>query len=251
MEVDSSSSSSFPTPPTGFAQSVVPSMNTQQQQHHQQQPPPPPQMSFGLIVPGGPVRTDFVPVDGSGTKFALQLTSPGDLPNPLILVNELVIFLVGGSNNDSTNTAAVLPPNHGVLLYWQLAYQQEQSGYELLGSLTQEEPSHIFRTGWSEHDQFLSLPPGQPVTITIGLSVEPIESVRNVATSTSKNSSSTRPLVAQTIARDLYNFMQSFDTGAASSNGQMLVPQNIFERWWRRFENKSKRDPNFFLKSAD
>lgn len=249
MEVDSSSSSSFPTPPAGFAQSVVLPMNAQQ--HQQQQPPPPQQMSFGLIVPGGPVRTDFVPVDGTGTKFALQLTSPGDLPNPLTLVNELVGFLVGGPNNNNNTAALVFPPNHGVLLYWQLASQQEQSGYELLGSLTQEQPSHIFRTGWSEHDQFLSLPPGQPVTITIGLSVEPIESVQNVVTSTSRNSSSRRPLVAQTIARDLYNFMQSFDTGAASSNGQMVVPQNIFERWWRRFENKSKRDPNFFLKSAD
>ena len=195
--------------------------------------------AFGIIVPGGPVRHDFAPVDATGTKFALQLTSPGDLPNPLTLVNELVVFL-----------GAPLAPNQGVMVYWQLAAQQEQSGFELLGSLTMEQPSQIFRTGWSEHDQFLALPPQQPVLITIGLSIEPLESVRNVSTTTSTNVQARRPLVAQKIAQDLYNFMQSFDA-THGINGTMTVPQNIFERWWKRFESKSQRDPNFFLKNTD
>lgn len=197
--------------------------------------------AFGLIVPGGPVRNDFVPVDATGTKFALQLRSPGDLPNPLTLVNELVVFL-----------GAPLGPNQGVMVYWQLVAQQEQSGFEFLGSLTMGQPSQIFRTGWSEHDQFLSIPPNQPVTVTIGLSIEPIESIRNLSNASTENVNSRRPLVAQKIAQDLYNFMQSFDTGGGGGmNGTMVVPQNIFERWWKRFENKSRRDPNFFLNSGD
>jgi hypothetical protein len=44
--------------------------------------------------------------------------------------------------------------------------------------------------------------------------------------------------------------MQSFDTGAAGAS-QMVVPNNIFDRWFRRFENRFQRDPNFFLKSDD
>lgn len=194
--------------------------------------------AFGIIVPGGPVRNDFAPVDNSSTKFALQLNSPGDLPNPLTLVNELVVFL-----------GAPLGPTQGAMVYWQLAAQQEQTGFELLGSLTMDQPSQIFRTGWSEHDQFLALPPNQPVAVTIGISIEPLESIRNVATTTSENVNARRPLVAQKIAEDLYNFMQSFDAGGGM-NGNMVVPQNIFERWWKRFENKAKRDPNFFLKNG-
>lgn len=194
---------------------------------------------FGIIVPGMPVRYDFAPVDGSGTKFALQLQSPGDLPSPLTLVNEVVGFL-----------GTALPAGQGVLLYWQLVLPQEQSGFELLGALTTDNPSQILRTGWSEHDQFLSIPPQQPVTINIGLSIEPLEVVTNLAaTATAKNSK--RPLVAQKIAQDLYNFMQSFDSSGGNTNGQLVVPQNIFERWWKRFETKSRRDPNFFLKTAD
>ena len=115
-----------------------------------------------------------------------------------------------------------------------------------------ERPSEIMRTGWSEHDQFLAIPPAlqSSVTITIGVSIEPVDSIQNLALSNTANHSK-RPLVAQKIARDLYNFMQSFDTGGAVGNQQMVVPQNIFERWWKRFENKSKRDPNFFLKNSD
>jgi len=182
-----------------------------------------------------------------------------DLPNPL-LVHELVFFFLG--NAAGGGGAAPLPPHLGVMVYWQLQSGTEQSGFELLGSITTDQPSQIFRTGWSEHDQFLSIPPHQPVTITIGLSIEPIESIRNIlstnnnnngvgGTTFSANSNSRRPLMAQKIAQDLYNFMQSFDTGAgASKTNTMTVPINIFERWWKRFESKSQRDPGFFLKQS-
>lgn len=196
---------------------------------------------FGLVIPGGPVMTDFVPMDPTGKKFAITLSSPGQLPSPLTMVNEVVCFL--------TNPQS-LPPDHGVLVYWQLRYAQEQSGFELLGSLAPNRPSEILRTGWSEHSQFLAVGPNEGAQVTIGLSIEPMESVQNLASAIDANNRSKRPLVAQKIAKDLFNFMNSFDSGASGPT-QMVVPKNIFERWWQRFENKSKRDPNFFLKNTD
>ena len=248
MEVDNGMNPNYSS-----AQSGVFVTPQQAQQSPSSQPPQTP--VFGMIVPGGPVRHDFLPVDASGTKWALQLHSPIDLPNPL-LVHELVFFFLG--NAAGAGGAAPLPPHLGVMVYWQLQSGTEQSGFELLGSITMDQPSQIFRTGWSEHDQFLSIPPHQPVTVTIGLSIEPIESIRNILSSNNNghgtalaNSNARRPLVAQKIAQDLYNFMQSFDTGVgASKTNTMTVPTNIFERWWKRFEAKSQRDPGFFLKSS-
>mmetsp|Transcript_109895 Transcript_109895/g.164349 ORF Transcript_109895/g.164349 Transcript_109895/m.164349 type:complete len:290 (+) Transcript_109895:88-957(+) len=289
MELD------YQSPPPTAMDAAGPQEYQYQQYHPQQQQYPqqqqqqqtvfsaPPQQQqpriLGLVVPGRAARTDFVPVDATGTKFALTLTSPGDLSSPLTLVNELVCYL-----------EAPLPAGHGLSIYWQLAtsncttsssgsgsgrsngnnhntsnmqpQQQSQqpqqqleqiSGFEWLGSLTLEHPSDIFRTGWSEHDQFLALPPQRPATITIGISIEPLDNIRNLNAASAANggAAAKRPLVAQKIARDLYNFMQSFDTGGAVGNQQMVVPQNIFERWWKRFEAKSKRDPNFFLKTED
>lgn len=242
MEVDNNNTNNYDYNNNVFASipnyGVTPQPQQQQQQQLPVSFPNTTNFAFGMLVPGGPVRNDFAAVDGSGTKFALQLNSPGDFPNPL-LVHELVFFL----------GAPLAVPNQGVMVYWQLASGQEQSGFELLGAITMDQPSQIFRTGWSEHDQFLSISPNRPVTVTIGLSIEPLESIRNVVAANTANANTRRPLVAQKIAQDLYNFMQSFDSGVGGS-GTMVVPTNIFERWWKRFESKSQRDPSFFLKNS-
>jgi hypothetical protein len=271
----------------------------QQNQQYYQQPQQQPQQQqlgqplFGLIAATAPVRTDFCPIDGSnGTKFSLSVTSStgdgrGDFPSPLTSIHELVFFLLPGASE-------TMPPNSGLLVYWQVevvvgggvgGHQQQQlpqqSGFELLGSLVpSENQSDVFRTGWSEREEFIGLDRQQPppvVRINFGISIEPIEVVRNLTNASSSISNNIhnsmnnysnsnnpmgaaapfaaardkRPLVAQKIAKDLYNFMLSFDTGGARGNQTMTVPANIFERWWKRFEAKLKRDPNFFLKNND
>lgn len=209
------------------------------------------QQYFGLIVPGGPVRTDFTPVDNTGLKYSLRLECPGNMPLPLTSVTELVFFLLPN---------VPLPPDHGVMCYWQmeaaatslLASQCPQqatvtTGFELLGAITPNQPSVVFHTGWSEHEQAIEVSSrNTPVTITIGVSLEPLSNIQNMGALRADS----RLFVAQKVAADLFKFMGSFDTGAAGGN-QMVVPKNIFDRWFQRFENRFRRDPNFFLKQAD
>jgi hypothetical protein len=205
-----------------------------------------PQQAFGLVVPGGPVLTGFVPVDASGLKFSLRLNCPGDLPTPLTSVTELVFFLL---------PSTPLPPDLGVLCYWQIEAASAapgqgttSTGFELLGAITPTMPSSVFHTGWSEHGQVNEVTSlGVPITVTIGVSLEPLSTLENVGAMNTKQG---RLFIAQKIASDLFKFMQSFDTGAAGAS-QMVVPNNVFDRWFRRFENRFQRDPNFFLKSDD
>lgn len=51
-------------------------------------------------------------------------------------------------------------------------------------------------------------------------------------------------LLAQRIIRNAFNFLASF-SGAAGPDGVEVVPLKAFEEWWRRFENKVRRDPSF------
>jgi hypothetical protein len=191
---------------------------------------------LGLVVPGRPVRTDFVPADASGTKYALTLRAPGDLPHPLTTVSEVVCFLLPN---------APLPPQQGILLYWQLSSPgREATGFELLGSITHERPSAIFRTRWS-HNQILLEQHQNSPKVTLGISIEPLENIQNVD---SGSANEKRLFVAQQIATDLFQFMQSFDTGAVGGM-MMTVPTNIFDRWMQRFEARFRRDPNFFMKT--
>lgn len=215
------------------------SVNQQQPQLQTTVAAPP----FGLIVPGFPVRTDFLPVDA--TKFALTLTCPGDIRVPLQSVTEIVLF--------SAN-AGVIPPDQGVLCYWQIATAVgESTGFSLLGAITAQQPSAVFATGWSENEQLIELLSKQQsnnngvITITIGLSIEPASNISNLGIVDKAHS---KLFVAQKIASDLFRFMQSFDTGSAAGSGMMVVPLNIFDRWFQRFENRFRRDPNFFLKQS-
>ena len=103
---------------------------------------PQPQASFGLIVPGCRLRTDFAPVDP--TKFALSLTCPGDIQLPLLSIRELVVF---------TMPTLIIPPDYGILCYWQVSQARPpqlagaaappvvSTGFELLGAITESQPS--------------------------------------------------------------------------------------------------------------
>jgi len=269
MDMDRDSSMSATSYDNGFAVfSTVAAQHMMQQQQQQFQSQPTGPQLFGLIAPTAPVRTDFMPVEGSnGAKFTLSVSTSSDFPSPLTSIHELVFFVLPSASQ-------VLPPNSGLLVYWQVEVTsggtRVQSGFELLGSLVpSEKQSDVFRTGWSEREEFIDLDGQQPppiVTVNFGISVEPIDVVKNLSNDNSNTSSNIhnnsfgqntqssndkRPLVAQKIAKDLYNFMLSFDTGGARGNQSMTVPANIFDRWWKRFEAKLKRDPNFFLKNDE
>lgn len=223
MEIDSAQ----------FTTTVPPAMIVQPQQLPVQQP------LFGLIIPGKAVLTEFVQVDA--TKFSLTVQCDGTTVPAPSLIREIVFFL--------TNPAAI-PPNHGVVIYWQMTSNANvPTGFALLGAVTAEQPSAVLATGWSENVQIAEMSSAPaPTAITFGLSLEPIENMFNIGAVQSRVEQG-KLHVARKIAGDLFRYMQSFDTGAAAQH--LVVPNNIFDRWFQRFENRFRRDPNFFLKSDD
>lgn len=205
---------------------------------------------LGVLIPGGVVRTDFIPSDASGTKFTLALS--GICGSDIASVSELVFFLLPGIQ---------LPQDHGALLYWQIvstpvsntmsstpfSSSMVTTEFELVGAIANHKPSGAFRTGWATNEAIVAAikSPSSNVTINLGVSIEPMSSIQNMGMIQDKSTH-----VAMKIAMDLFNYMQSFDTGAGGG-GNMLVPKNVFDRWIARFEAKARVDPTFFMKSAD
>ena len=212
----------------------------------------PPSQLLGILIPGGVVRTDFAPSDASGTKFTLALS--GISGKDIASVSELVFFLLPG---------IPLPPDHGALLFWQIvstpasnsmsstpfsagASTATTTDFELVGAITNNKPSGVFRTGWATNETLsiaINSPYSSTITINLGVSIEPISTIDNMGMIQDKTTH-----VAMKIAMDLFNYMQSFNTG---SGGNMIVPNNVFDRWMKRFESKTRVDPNFFMKSSD
>lgn len=211
------------------------------------------QQLVGLLIPGYPVRTDFTAIDQG--KFVLTLDCPGQLSPPLAAITEIGFFLLPN---------VMLPAGHGLLCYWQVTAATSQpggrpptaTGYELLGPITTHQPSAIFPTKWAEHEQLVEISNGGvPVRVTIAVSIELQDSIDNLTAHNSGGAHGAlqperRLFVAQKVALDLFKYMQSFDSGRGGP-GNMLVPNNIFDRWLQRFEAKFRRDPNFFLRSQD
>jgi hypothetical protein len=117
--------------------------------------------------------------------------------------------------------------------------------FELVGAIANHKPSGVFRTGWATNETLsiaINSPCGSVVTINLGVSIEPQANITNIGAMPDKTTH-----VAKNIALDLFNYMQSFDTGSGGQ-GNMVVPKNVFDRWMARFESKFRLDPNFYNK---
>eukprot|EP00979_Chaetoceros_neogracilis_P013707 scaffold4020_cov234-Chaetoceros_neogracile.AAC.8 len=246
-----------------------------------QQPPPP--QPFGLILPGKPVITEFVP-DISGNKYTLDLPFPFNANSSFSMDDDDSIPISTSTPTSSSSQTQLLPtsisdlvffllpntplpPNNGAMLYWSAApmntFDNPLSSttigpgtFELLGSLTPDKTSAVFRTGWNSHDQLLSLiqetlkesSSYKGIMITIGISIEPLDNISNL--DLESKGVGDRKSIAKKIATDLFNYLQSFDDVGNARSGWMTVPVNVFERWFKRFEGKIDRDPNFFMKNS-
>lgn len=213
-----------------------------------------PSQLFGIIIPGKEVITNFVPADPSLTKFTLTVPFPVHTndEHSIASVSDIVFFLLPNIS---------LPPNSGAMIYWSASSNHEASppsSFELLGALTPTQPSSILRTGWSTNEPLHHLIKSSMssnlgntsaiINITFGISIEPLDNINNLD-ATRKNTNE-RKNVAQKIALDLFNYLQSFDDTQQNGKGWMNVPTNVFDRWFKRFEMKMARDPNFFMKSS-
>jgi hypothetical protein len=132
------------------------------------------QQLFGLLLPGQSVRTDFVPVDGSGTKFTILITDADPLT-----ISDIVFFLLPG---------VILPLGTGAVLYWMV---EGTAGFETFGAIFSERPSGVFSTGWANNDAILSAVRNKAslygedmrvshVSITIAVSIEPLVNIENM-----------------------------------------------------------------------
>ena len=201
---------------------------------------------FGIIVSGRPVITDFTTVSPTQLAFTVPAYPP---------FNHMVVFLLPGN---------VIPPDQSAAVYIQIP---PKTGFELLGALSSEKPSSIFRTrgvgavaasgmGVLDEDAMMDSGDPQPTgNIVIGISMEPTTEVQQalqalkaqnatprtgmelVKVAPPSPSSVTTKILAQRIIGNAFNFLASF--------GSDVIPLKAFEDWWKKFERKIEMDPTF------
>ena len=176
---------------------------------------------FGVVAAGRPVMTEFQTLDE--TKAVTWLQDPTS-------VAELTFFLL---------PTTPVPPGHGAILYY--AAPPSFDSWVMLGAISPEKPSGVFRTGWPTNESLVGCP-----CVQLGVALESLATLQNLCVD--RSGVDDRFAFAHKIAQDLFTFMASFSTN--SQPGMMLVPTTVFDAWLQRFERKSHLDPNFFLRAG-
>ncbi|GMN46359.1 hypothetical protein TIFTF001_015545 [Ficus carica] len=149
-------------------------------------------------------------------------------------VREICIFLL---NNFS------LPPDKALAVY----VQSPGSPFVFCGAVTLARPSAVLSLPWPEPGGFgaggqlqiaAAADAALPASAKIGVSVEELAALPSLDAAAEKRIEN----VAMKVGENLFNFMQSF---CGVDGSKLVVPMDILDRWFKKFQEKAKRDPDF------
>eukprot|EP00041_Stephanoeca_diplocostata_P012738 m.214083 g.214083 ORF g.214083 m.214083 type:complete len:193 (+) comp19068_c0_seq2:142-720(+) len=191
---------------------------------------------FGVIAAGRLVNTDAQQV--AENKFAFAIPSPES-------INHVVVFMTG---------AAAFPPGTGASIhcFW------PDSGLQLLGFLTNDKPSAIFKIAKTKPANPILENPyatsiGGPAVAQIGISIEPLELlVRETPDSAARApTAADLELFTQKMLESFYTFATSFASPreeALRRQDDTWIPLGVLMRWKESFYKKMQLDPLFWRK---
>ncbi|XP_064106688.1 protein OPI10 homolog [Macrobrachium nipponense] len=196
---------------------------------------------FGIIVSGRLVQTNFEQV--GETQF---LTVIPEADN----INHVVVFLTGSQP---------FPVGLGGSVYFSWPDPLNPPTWQLLGNITNEKPSAIFKisglkkgdlasqSGFTFGQQKLSH------NAQIGISVEPLSQIQGQVANPSAEASTVNSYVefSQAMCENLYNFASSFAQSPAQMNpnpSEQYIPLSTLSKWYENFSRRLQQNPNFWRK---
>ncbi|KAF9242282.1 DUF775-domain-containing protein [Melanogaster broomeanus] len=215
---------------------------------------------FGCCVAGRLLQTNLQQVDDTHALFEIPAAEK---------VNHVCVFLLG---------TVVFPEGYGATVH----FLWPGKGSQVLGMLSNEKPSAIFRlrsifsasnpaSGMSTPSAFTSaasITTGQ-VTAILGFAVEPLEAVAaqmaalptvSINSTLGSNAMSITPsslakpvdpsALAEKIAKHLFNYVSGF-VPSGGVGPDSMVPMGVIARWYESFVNKLRVGGTAFLERGE
>ncbi|KAL3741973.1 hypothetical protein ACJRO7_017454 [Eucalyptus globulus] len=136
-------------------------------------------------------------------------------------VREMCIILLNGFS---------LPPDKALIIY----VQSPGSSFVYCGAVTVSRPSAVLLLPWPEPGSDAATAGGAAAAADIGVSVEEAGALLSLDA-----------VEGMRVGENLFNFMQSF---CGVDGSRLVVPTDILDRWFKKFQERAKRDPDY-LKS--
>ncbi|KAF8743570.1 hypothetical protein AX14_002118 [Amanita brunnescens Koide BX004] len=195
---------------------------------------------FGCVVAGRIIQTNLQQVDDTHAYFELPNASG---------INHICVFLLG---------SVPFPDGYGatVHFFW------PGKGFQLLGMLSNDKPSAIFRLRGSftptnaSSSQFSSLGqqlvPSQDVTAILGLAIEPLVQIQQALPNAIVKAAAPDPTkdpiyLAERIIKHLQNYINSFVGDSITPGVDIAVPISVLAKWYENFITKLKTTGSGFL----
>lgn len=144
-------------------------------------------------------------------------------------IKEMCIFLLN---------SFTLPPNKALAVY----VQSPGSPFVFCGAITVARPSAVLSLTWPHAGAGgqlqLTAADSSPVSAKIGVSVEDLASLPSLDVSVQRRIEH----LALKVGENLFNFMQSF---CGVDGNRLVVPMDILDRWFKKFQEKAARDPEY------
>ncbi|XP_042037136.1 protein OPI10 homolog [Salvia splendens] len=143
-------------------------------------------------------------------------------------IREVCIFLL----NNFT-----LPPDKALAVY----IQSPGSPFLFCGAVTLSRPSAVLSLPWPDPGNagVLQLTADStPLSAKIGVSVEDLPTLPSLDVAAERKIER----LALKVGENLFNFMQSF---CAVDGSKLIVPTDILDRWFKKFQERAKRDPEY------
>ncbi|XP_006455332.1 hypothetical protein AGABI2DRAFT_209781 [Agaricus bisporus var. bisporus H97] len=204
---------------------------------------------FGCCVAGRLLQTNLQQVDETHALFELPQAST---------INHVCVFLLG---------TVPFPDGYGatVHFFW------PGKGFQLLGMLSNEKPSAIFRlrgtfssntSSNQSHAAFTSTSlmqtPGTDVTAVLGLSIEPLDHIQAQMSNLNSALDKVTPdltknptILADRIVKHLFNYVSSFIGSSRTVTPDVVVPMSIIGKWYDSFMSKLKAGGVGFLERSE
>ncbi|THU95935.1 DUF775-domain-containing protein [Dendrothele bispora CBS 962.96] len=196
---------------------------------------------FGCLVAGRLLQTNLQQVDETHALF--------ELPNAST-INHVCVFLLG---------TMPFPDGYGATVH----FHWPEKGFQLLGMLSNEKPSAIFRLRgtFTPSTTYGAFNAGQPteaslptdVTAILGLSVEPLDQIHaqmgslpSFIAKPNQDPSKDPTVLAERIVKNLFNYLSSF-TGGGPLTPDVAVPMGLIAKWYEGFMSKVKNSGVAFL----
>ncbi|THH09704.1 hypothetical protein EW145_g1828 [Phellinidium pouzarii] len=206
---------------------------------------------FGCVVAGRLIQTNLHQVDDTHAIFELPSAST---------INHICVFLLG---------TVPFPDTYGATVH----FHWPGKGFQLLGALSNDKPSAIFRlrgvfsTQTSLTHAAFQVPSVSAnldasfegdVNAILGISVEPLAAIQAqlatlpsaLARPAASSALSEPTALAEKIVKHLFNYLSSFAAGGTSSTGlstDNYVQMRTITRWYETFISKVRAGGTGFL----